>query len=82
MNDYRIPRAVFYGQLKEGSRTAGGQKLCFKDTLKSNLKSCNIDISNWESYASYRSPWRSYWKNSLDPFEDHRLKTLQQKRQE
>ena len=62
MKNDRIPRAVFYGQLKEGSRT-GGQKLRFKDTLKSNLKSCNIDISNWESYASDRSLWRSYCKN-------------------
>ena len=44
MKDDRIPRAVFYGQLKEGSRTAGGQKLRSKDTLKSNLKFCNIDI--------------------------------------
>ena len=82
MKDDRIPRAVFYGQLKEGSRTAGGQKLCFKDTLKSNMKSCNIDISNWESYASDRCLWRSYCKESLDHFEDQRLKTLQQKRQE
>ena len=69
-------------QLKEGSRTAGGQKLRFKDTLKSNLKSCNFDISNWESYASDRSLWRSYCKKFLDHFEDQRLKTLQQKRQE
>ena len=60
MKDDRIPRAVFYGQLKEGSRTAGGQKLRFKDTLKSNLKSCNTDISNRESYASDRFLWRSY----------------------
>ena len=29
MKDDRIPRAVFYGQLKKGSRTAGGQKLGF-----------------------------------------------------
>ena len=63
MKDDRILRTVFYGQLKEGSRTAGGQKLRFKDTLKSNLKSCNIDISNWESYALDRSLWRSYCKN-------------------
>ena len=66
MKDDRIPRAVFYGQLKEDSRTACGQKLHFKDTLKSNLKSCNIDISNWKSYASDRSLWRSYFKKSLD----------------
>ena len=74
MKDDRIPRAVFYGQLKEGSRTAGGKKLSFKDTLKSNLKSCNIDISNRESYASERPPWRSYSKKSLDHFEDQRFK--------
>ena len=49
IKDDRIPRTVFYGQLKKRSRTAGGQKLRFKDTLKSNLKSCNIDISNWEA---------------------------------
>ena len=42
----RIPMTVFYGQLKEDYRTAGGQKLRFKETLKSNLKSCNIDTSN------------------------------------
>ena len=36
MRDDRIPKAVLYGQLKEGSRTAGGQNLHFKDTLKSN----------------------------------------------
>ena len=46
MKDDRIPNAVFYGQPKEGSRTAGGQRLRFKDSLKSNLKSCNIDVSN------------------------------------
>ena len=42
MKDDRIPRAVFYGQLKEGSRTAGGQKLRFKDTLN---PICNLVIS-------------------------------------
>ena len=82
MKDDRIPRAVFYGQLKEDSRTAGGQKLRFKDTLKSNLKSCNIDISNWESYASNRSLWRSYCTKSLDHFEDQRLKNTPTKKQE
>ena len=79
MKDVRIPKAVFHGQLKEGSSTAGGQKLRFIDTLKSNLKSCSIDISNWESYASDRSLWRSSCKKSLDHIEDQRLKTLHQK---
>ena len=38
MMDDRVPKAVFHGHLKEGSRTARGQKLRFKDRLKSNLK--------------------------------------------
>ena len=81
MKDDRIPRAVFYGQLKEGSRTAGGQKLRSKDTLKSNLKFCNIDIPTGKAMRQ-TSLWRSYSKKSLDHFEDQSLKTHQQKRQE
>ena len=34
MKDDRIPRTVFYGQLKEGSRTAGGQKSRFKEAME------------------------------------------------
>ena len=32
--DDRLPKTVFYMQLKEGFRLAGGPKICFKDTLK------------------------------------------------
>ena len=37
MTDERLPKTVFYCQLKDGSRSAGGQKLHYKDTLKSNI---------------------------------------------
>lgn len=80
MDDNRLPKAVFYGQLKEGFRTAGGQKLRFKDTLKANLKSCGIDPSNWEKVAVDRSLWRSYCNQSVGHFEDNRVQVLQQKR--
>ena len=42
MEDERIPKAVFYGEIKEGVCSKGGPKQRSKDSLKANLKSCNI----------------------------------------
>ena len=38
MPDARLPKKVFYGELQEGKRSQGGQKKCYKDTLKASLK--------------------------------------------
>ncbi|XP_076057287.1 uncharacterized protein LOC143034827 [Oratosquilla oratoria] len=48
MTDERLPKQIFYSQLKDGKRTKGGQKKRYKDSLKTNLKKCNIDFINWE----------------------------------
>ena len=40
MDDRRIPKQVFYGQLANGKRACGGQYKRYKDTLKANLKTC------------------------------------------
>ena len=37
MNDSRFPKAVFYGQLTEGKRLHGGQRLRYKDVVKRHL---------------------------------------------
>ena len=34
MLDKQLPKKVFYGELKEGKRSQGGQKKRYKDTLK------------------------------------------------
>ena len=41
---FRIPK--LYGQLKEGQRGLGRTLLHFRDKLKANLKSYNIDAAN------------------------------------
>ena len=37
-------KKVFYGELQAGKRSQGGQKKCYKDTLKSCLKDFDIPI--------------------------------------
>ncbi|XP_076068416.1 uncharacterized protein LOC143040860 [Oratosquilla oratoria] len=38
MSDDRLPKQIFYSQLKEGNRKKGGQKKRYKDLLKANMK--------------------------------------------
>ena len=45
MDDSRISKQLFYGELSEGKRSQGGQKNRYKDSLKASLKSLQIDTS-------------------------------------
>ena len=36
MPDKQLPKKVFYGELKEGKRSQGGQKKRYKNTLKNS----------------------------------------------
>ena len=58
MPDERLPKKVFYGELQEGKRSQGGQKKCYKDTLKASLKDFDTPIGSWEQTAQERSKWR------------------------
>ena len=76
------PKAVFYGQLRGGSRSAGGQKLYYKDTLKSNMKLCGVvNVSKSENIASDRTLWRAVCMESAAIFEDQQVDSLKRKRQ-
>ena len=59
MSDSKIPKQLLYGELSQGARKAGGQRKCFKDSLKAYLKDFNIDFTSWENAASDRPAWRS-----------------------
>ena len=58
MPDKRLPKKLFYGELREGKRSQGGQKKRYKDTLKASLKDFDIPIGSWEQTAQERSKWR------------------------
>ena len=46
MNDSRLPKAVFYGELTEGKRLRGGQRLRYKDVVKRHLKATHITVDH------------------------------------
>jgi predicted GTPase len=58
MNDSRLPKAVFYGELTEGKRLRGGQRLRYKDVVKRHLKATHITVDHWETLAQDRQQWR------------------------
>ena len=58
MEDSRIPKLVLYGEMAEGRRRQGGQKLRYKDVAKRHMKAMDLDPKNWEELAADRAKWR------------------------
>ena len=58
MNDSRLPKAVFYGELAKGKRLHGGQRLRYKDAVKRHLKATHITVDHCETLAQDRHQWR------------------------
>lgn len=81
MEDSRIPKQLLYGELAVGTRSLGGPKKRFKDTLKHNLKMFHIDAENWEAVAADRPRWRASIFNGRAHFEHARRTALADKRQ-
>jgi len=68
LDDTRIPKRVFYGQLHHGSRRPGGQYKWYKDCLKSTLNCCGIEPSELEALAMDRAEWHSSCKSAVEKF--------------
>ena len=81
MDDNRLPKRIFYGELATGKRTTGGQFKRFKDTLKASLKKF-INPDTWENTAAVRTTWRSVIRRGAIQYEDNRLKKAEEKRAE
>ena len=79
MEDTRLPTALFYGQLSSGLRNQGRPLLRYKDTLKSNLKPCKMDLKTWEAEALDRAQWRSSDHQAICNFETARIDALEEK---
>ena len=73
MADSRIPKQLFYGQLKNDQRKIGVSRKRYKDYYKSNLKDFNIDITAWEKAASDRPAWCRLISNGALLSEGNRL---------
>ena len=80
MEDSRLPKQLFYGELTKGKRGTGRPKLRYKDSLKANLKKCNIDYETWEKQAADRAKWRTTINKKVKESEQTRRKTKEDKR--
>ena len=69
MEDFKLPKILLYGELRDGTRSVGGQKLRYKDTLKRSLKRSNVAVENWEAVARDRKEWRKIVHQSIDVIE-------------
>ena len=80
MADERIPKMLLYGQLNNAPRKVGRPLLRFKDKLKSNLKTLDFDLSEWEDLAKQRPEWRSLCYSRVKSFEERRVEHLKKSR--
>ena len=55
MDDSRLPRQLFPGEMWEGKRGALKLKKRFKDRIKYYLKQSGISVDQWEKMASDKS---------------------------
>ena len=69
MDDDRIPKQLFYGELKSGKRPQHKPRKRFKDSIKNNLKQLQLDVNNWEEIAKDRCKWRSYTREACKALE-------------
>nr|VZI45680.1 unnamed protein product [Spirometra erinaceieuropaei] len=80
MDDERLPKRIFYGDVATGSRRKGGQIRRYKDTLKSSLKRLQINKSNWGELALDRPTWSRTVKTGVAIYEDNRITAAKVKR--
>ncbi|BHF85580.1 hypothetical protein SprV_1002874800 [Sparganum proliferum] len=81
MDDERLPKRLFYGDVATGSRRQGGQIRRYKDTLKSSLKRLQINPTNWEELVLDRPTWRRTVKTGAAIYEANRIAAAKVKRE-
>ena len=80
MDDGRLPKQLFYGELVEGTRSVGRQLKRYRDQSLSILKACRIDQKNIEALAKDRDRWRDTCRKGLQLRDNERLKWLEDRR--
>ena len=73
MDDGRLPRQFFYGEMWKGKRSALKPKKSIRDTVKYYLKQSGLPVDQWEKMASDRSKWQKLIHESIESFENSRM---------
>nr|VZI13244.1 unnamed protein product [Spirometra erinaceieuropaei] len=80
MDDERLPKRLFYGDVATGSRRQEGPIRRYKDSLKASLKCLQINPTNREELALDRPTWRRTVKTGAAIYEDNRIAAAKEKR--
>ncbi|VDL99768.1 unnamed protein product [Schistocephalus solidus] len=80
MDDDRLPKQLFYGDVATGARRQGGKKRRYKDTLKKSLKQLQINPVIWEDLARNRPAWKMIVKTAAAIYEANRIAAAKAKR--
>nr|VZI20805.1 unnamed protein product [Spirometra erinaceieuropaei] len=81
MDDERLPKRLFYGDVARGFRRQGGQIRRYRDTLKSSLKRLQINPTYWEELAHDRPTWRRTVRTGAAIYEANRIAAAKAKRE-
>nr|VZI46420.1 unnamed protein product [Spirometra erinaceieuropaei] len=73
IDDERLPKRLFYGDVSEGSCRLGDQIRSYKDTLKTSLKPLQINPTNWDDLAQDRPMWRRTTKTGTVIYEANHI---------
>ena len=80
MPDNRLAKQIFYSELSVGTRSVGGQRKRFRDSLRGNLKECGLDVGSWEEEACCRETWRGRMALGIVEFERGRRQHHEERR--
>ena len=78
--DHHLPKKLLYGELSQAKCSKGGQKKCFKDTLKVSMKSFGITPNCLEYLAQDRGKWHEVVKCGAKVCETRRNTATEQRR--
>ena len=80
MDNSRLPKVIFYGELKQGTRPIGRPKLRYRDVIKRHLITTGLDVDNWEAAANDRIKWRTEIKRGMNVVDVQRASRAAEKR--
>ena len=80
MDDNRIPKQIFFGQLSLGKRPQCGPLRCYKHTVKVNMKRCGLQPKTLTTAVLDRAQWRTTCQSAIQSFEKTRVAELERKR--
>ena len=75
---HRTPNSAVRAQACSGH--PGSQRKRYRDQLRVNLKTCNIDYTKLEALAADRSQWRRLCYSAVEQFEQQRIDTAKTRR--